>query len=82
MKQVQSAVQELKTSITSWQNHFKESYNRLSDLKDTIAASERVRKDLFNVCIYFISMTGSASPEGRAGTAYGAGDQITVPVAT
>ena len=46
MKQIQSAIQEIKTSITSWKNHLNESENRLSDLKDTITAREKVRKDL------------------------------------
>ena len=46
MQEADSKCWEIKTSVTSWQNHFNESENRLSDLEDTIAANEKVRKDL------------------------------------
>lgn len=46
MKQFQRDIQENKTSITSWQSRMNENEDRVSNLEDTVAASERVRKDL------------------------------------
>ena len=46
MKQFQRDIQENKTSNTSLQNRVNESEDRISDLEDTKAASEKERKDL------------------------------------
>ena len=46
MKQFQRDIQENKISITSWQNCMNESEDRISDLEDTITASEKLEKDL------------------------------------
>ena len=49
MKQIQRDTQEIKNLIESCQSCLNKSEDRISDLKDKIAASEQERKDLLKI---------------------------------